>query len=151
VTAAHEFGRVERILSSFKDIGCFVGVYALTDKNTQSKKLSKNSREFDGFLDHTCIFKLLRKREYENIIVTQFRELPRTQPVFLYKACLELFREIPVLAAQKLVFKELKKRNKIEKSILARVPDELKSVVYFSDLSRDIMGLNRMLETNYRG
>jgi hypothetical protein len=151
VTAAHEFSRVERVLSSFTDIGGFVGVYTLTDKDTRSKKLSKVPQECNDFLDHTCIFKLLRKREYENIIVTRFSGLPKTQPVFLYKACLEQFREIPVLEAQNLVFKELKKRNKIEKSIFERVPDELKSVVYFSDLSRDVMRLNCMLETTYRG
>jgi hypothetical protein len=151
VTAAHEFSRVERVLSSFADIGGFVGVCTLTGKDTRSKKLSKGPQECNDFLDHTCIFKLLRKHEYENIIVTRFSELPKTQPVFLYKACLERFREIPMLEAQNLAFKELKKRNKIEKSIFERVPDELKSVVYFSDLSRDVMGLNHMLETNYRG
>jgi hypothetical protein len=151
VTAAHEFGKVERILSCFVDIGGFVGVCALTDKNTRSRKFAKEPQECNDFLDHGYIFKLLRKREYENMMIARFGELSKTQPVFLHKACLEQFREIPVLEAQNLVFKELKKRNKMGKSIFERVPDELKTVVYFSDLSLDVMKLNRMLETAYRG
>jgi hypothetical protein len=151
VTAAYEFDRVKRILSSFDSVGNFAGVYALTNRDTRSKELSKDSLECNDFLDHTCIFKLLRKREYENIITAQFGGLPKTQPVFLYRTCLERFREIPILAAQNLAFCELKKRNRIEKTIFDSVPDELKTVVYFSDLSSDIMALTQMLETNYRG
>jgi hypothetical protein len=151
VTAAHEFDRVARILSAFGEIGDFVGVYALTDRDTRSKELSKEPVRFDMFLDHSCIFKLLRKREYENIIRSNFGALPEATPVFQYRACFERFREIPILIAQDVAFKQLKKRNKIEKATFERIPDELKSVVYFSGLSRDLTALERMLSAEYRG
>jgi hypothetical protein len=151
VTAAHEFDRVRHILSTFDGIGNYIGVYALTDKDTKSRKFSKKPDRCNIFLDHQYIFKLLRKPEYENIIRLRFGALPEATQVFHYKACLEYFREIPILTAQKLALMELKKRNKIEKSIFERVPNELKSLVYFSGMSRNLTALTRMLETKYGG
>lgn len=150
VTAAHDFEKVERILFKFDGIGNFVGVYALTDKDTKSE-LSKEPIRCDVFLKHQSIFKLLRKHEYENIIRSYFGALPETTQVFQYRACLERFREIPVLAAQDLAIKELKRRNRIEESAFECVPRELRTVVYFSELSRNLEALNQMLETKYRG
>ena len=151
VTAAQEFRRIERVLSSLDGIGGFVGVYALTGKGAKSREFSKKPESCNEFLDHRCLFKLLRKREYENVVRSHFGTLPKATPVFHYRACLERFCEIPVLNAQKLAFKELKKRNKIEETIFKSVPDELKSVVYFSGLSHDLPALNRVLETKYGG
>ena len=151
VTAAHEFDNVKSILSSIDGIGDFVGVYALTPRDTRSRELSRKAELCDVFLDHRYIFKLLRKREYENVVCSYFGTLPQATPVFHYKACLDSFCEIPILKAQALAFKELKKRNKIEKAVFNRVPDELKSVVYFSGLSRDLPALSRVLETKYGG
>lgn len=149
VISAHMFEKITRILNTFGEIGEHVGIYALTDRDTRSKKLSKEPIKFDGLLDHACIFKLLHKREYEEIICSYLGALPATTPVCHYRTCLSLFRRVPILQAQELAFKQLKKRNRIVKTDFERVPDELKLVVYFSDLSHNLGALERMLETNY--
>jgi len=151
VAAAYEFDKIERALSLLEDIGDCAGIYALTDKNTESKKFSKEAKLCNDFLDHACIFRLLHKREYESVIKSRFAALPEVKQVFHYQACLERFSEIPILIAQKLAFRELRKRNRITKSDFERVPDPLKSVVYFSELSHDLSALTQVLKIKYRG
>ena len=58
---------------------------------------------------------------------------------------------MPILEAQKAVFLELKKRNHISKSNFEEIQQELKSVVYFSELSKSTKKLEQFLETTYRG
>lgn len=150
VVASRMFEKISLTLNKFGEIGEHVGIYVLTDRDTRSKVFSKEPIRYNSLLDHACIFKLLHKREYESIICSFFGSLPATKPVLCYQACLNLFRKIPIIEAQALTFKQLKKRNRIVKTDFERVPDELKSVVYFSNLSNDISVLERMLETNYK-
>ena len=92
----------------------------------------------------------LRKKEYENIILNYYCELPKVAPVFFYRACLELFKKIPILDAQKLAFQEMKKRNRISKIVFDNIPSELKAAIYFSGLYKNSSDLNAMLNTTYR-
>jgi hypothetical protein len=85
------------------------------------------------------------------VIKSHFAALPEVKQVFHYQACLERFSEIPILIAQDLAFRELRKRNRITKSDFERVPDPLKSVVYFSELSHDLSALTHVLKIKYRG
>ena len=152
LAAEHELDQVKRLLSTFGDVGQAVGVYVLTNHDTIfSPVLSKEPQQFDNLLDHVCIFKLLRKCEYENVLKGYFGGLPQTEPVFHFRICLEKFREIPILEAQKLAFKELKKRNKITKTDFESIQKELKSVMYFSGLLHRLSDLEGFLQTNYRG
>ena len=96
-------------------------------------------------------YKLLRKQEYESIIFQIFKELPKVAPVFHFKACLEMFKQIPILKAQDMTFKELKKRNRISKTDFENIQPELKSTIYFSELSRKLSNLEQLLKTTYRG
>ena len=137
LSSIHDLDRVTATLSNFYDIGDFVGIYVLSEKNTIFSKVhSREPKQFDEMLGHSSIFGLLRKREYEDALLSFYGGLPEAAPVFYYKACLEQFRQIPVLTAQKLAFEQLKKRNRITKTDFDSVQDELKSVVYFSDMSR---------------
>jgi len=152
LSAKHEFGKVERILDNYGDMGKAVGIYVLSDRDTIfNKAYIREPRQFDEYLDHTSIFKLLRKREYESVLLNYFGEIPVVAPVFHFRACLEQFRQIPILTAQGLAFVELKKRNKITKTSFEGIQSELKSVVYFSELSRKLPALEALLQTNYRG
>jgi hypothetical protein len=151
LSAEHELDRVKHILNTFGNMGDSVGIYVLSDHDTIFNRMRREPKQFDDYLEHSCIFKLLRKREYENIILQTFGELPQVVPVFHFRACLEQFRQIPIKDAQKLAFKELKKRNKISKPIFERIQPELKSTVYFAGLSRKLPQLEQMLQTNYRG
>lgn len=147
----HEIERVEKVLDKMGDMGNSVGIYVLSEKDTIfSKNRGRPPKQYDENLDYKCIFALLRKKEYENIILQYYHELPQVPPVSFYKACLEMFRGIPILDAQNLAFKELKKRNKISKIVFDDVPRELKAAVYFSGLYEKTPELISMLNTVYR-
>lgn len=147
----HERERVEKVLDKMGDMGNSVGIYILSEKDTIfSKNRGRPPKQYDENLDYKCIFALLRKKEYENIILQYYHELPQAPPVSFYKACLEMFRGIPILDAQNLAFKELKKRNKISKIVFDDVPSELKAAVYFSGLYKKTPELISMLNTEYR-
>ena len=147
----HEREWVEKVLDKMGDMGNSVGIYILSEKDTIfSKKRGRLPKQYDENLDYKCIFALLRKKEYENIILQYYHELPQVPPVSFYKACLEMFRGIPILDAQNLAFKELKKRNKISKIVFDDIPSELKAAVYFSGLYKKTPELISMLNTVYR-
>ncbi|MDR1158428.1 MAG: sce7726 family protein [Oscillospiraceae bacterium] len=144
--------RVERVLSGFGAMGEGVGIHVLSDRDTIFSKVhGREPKPFDDCLDHSCIFNLLRKREYENVLLAYGGHIPQVAPVFYYRACLAQFGQIPILTAQALAFQELKKRNKITKTAFERIPPELKSVVYFSDLTKKLPDIEQLLQTTYRG
>ena len=151
LSSIHELEKVERVLSDFGEVGEAVGIYVLSDHNTIfNKTYSREPKLYVECLDYNNIFKLMRKREYESVLLEHFGEVPQVPPAFFFKACLEQFRQIPILSAQDLVFKQLKKRNRIKKTAFEGIQSELKSVVYFSGLSRMMPTLEKLLQTNYR-
>lgn len=121
-----------------------VGIYVLTSKNTLS--LRKEPKEKSEHLDYLAIFKVLHKKEFENILLKYHKKLPQTAQVFYYDECFALFKDIPLLKAYNMVLKELKKRNKIIVEEFNNVPYELKSLIYFTNPSKkDYTGLNQFL------
>ena len=152
LASIHELERVARVLSGFGDMGEAVGIYVLSERDTIFNKThSREPKQYNNELEHTCIFKLLRKREYENIIGKYFKELPQATPVFHFRIFLEWFQRIPILDAQKLAFDELKKRNTITTAAFTRIQQELKTVVYFSNLTKRLSDIEQMLKLQYRG
>lgn len=129
-----------------------VGIYSLTKKITISRKNKKEPAEDNTFLNHTSIFKVLNKKEYENILLKQFGELPTTKPVFYYDACLRAFSDIPINCAYTLFIDELKKRNSIPKQTLDEIPQELKALFYFFNPAyRDVKRLHKFLSESLGG
>lgn len=152
LASEHELTHVEDVLDQLGELGESVGIYALSERDTIfSKSKGREPKEYNDCLNYRCLFTLLRKREYENVLLTFFKEIPKVPPVFYFDACLEQFCKIPILTAQELVYKELKKRNKITQTVLSDIPNELRSVVYFSGLSNEIEKLNGFLKEQYRG
>lgn len=152
LSTLHEYERVANLLDQLGDMGSAVGVYLMNDNDTYFNRHNRREpKEFSDNLEHSCIFKLLRKREYENVLIEHYGEIPQVAPVFHFRACLEQFQRIPILTAQSLAYKELKKRNRITKTDFESIQDELKSVVYFSKLSQKLPEIDRLLQTNYRG
>ncbi|MCL2856731.1 MAG: sce7726 family protein [Oscillospiraceae bacterium] len=146
-----ELEKVERTLLELGDMGDAVGIYVLSDRDTIfNKAYTKEPQQFDDYLDHACIFKILRKREYENILNRYFGTIPTVAPVFHFRACLENFKEIPIKEAQHMAFMELKNRNKISKTTFEQIQPELKSTIYFAGLSHKIPQLEELLQSNYR-
>jgi len=110
-----------------------VGIYVLTNQNRLSIK--KEPGEYKTSLDHSTIFKILHKKEFERILFSYFGFLPRTSQVFYYEKCLELFITIPISDAYQLTLQELKNRNKISFEEFQGIPYELKFLIYFSRFS----------------
>ncbi len=128
VTSENKYQHALKVLA-----GTPVGVYVLDGQNHISEKMRKEPVENNSKLEHVALFKLLRKYEYENIVKQYFGMLPDAAPVFYYNACLDLFRQIPILDAHKMVMSELKKRNHIKYvDAFNSVPYALKSLAYFS-------------------
>lgn len=124
-----------------------VGIYVLTKKNTLS--IRKKIQEEKSFLDKNTIFKLLRKREYENIILKNIGYLPETIQFKYYKECFNLFETMDIDTIHKGMLDMLKKRVRVEIDEYKSVPYELKFLVYFSEYKKkDYKELNRFLKSN---
>ena len=148
----NEFEKVSMWLDRLGDMGEAVGIYHLNDNDIYFSRYNRREpKQFDDYLEHSCIFKLLRKNEYENVIKTYYDKIPQVTPVLHFRSCLEWFERIPILQAQKLAFDELKKRNKITKTVFDNIQSELKSVIYFSGLLRKLPDIEQILQTTYRG
>ena len=147
----HEYEKIDEILHSFGDVGDAVGIYLINDNNAYfSQSCRREPKQFDYHLDHTNIFKLLRKAEYENALINYYGELPKVAPVFHFRKCLDWFHQIPIIKAQDLARVELKKRNMICKTIFDKIQPELKSTMYFAGLSQKLPQLDVLLQSNYR-
>ena len=152
LAAENEFEHVKHMLSRLGETGDYVGLYVLSNNDTIfNHSISREPQLWNENLNHKCLFNLLRKREYESVLLSYFGIVPTVAPVFYYKACLEQFSEIPILIAQQLVFKELKNRNRISMSTFKSIPKELRSVFYFSDLQKKLPQLAVFLQRPYQG
>lgn len=146
VTSESQFEQACEIL---KDTN--VGVYCLTAQETLSMVKRKEPIADNSQLDHTTIFKILHKAEFENIIIEYYGELPKTSQVFYYGECLRIFSEIPIVDAYTMFLKKLKKRNKIEICNLNKIPYELKSLIYFLKPSvKDWETINQFLINTHK-
>lgn len=145
VTSEIQYDRAASILEDTS-----VGIYVLTPQNTISTKLRKEPVEDNSSLNHTAIFKVLHKREFENILQQYFGKVPITSQAFYYGECLEQFSQIPILEAYGMALRQLKKRNRIKISEFEKIPYELKSLIYFSSPSKsDWQAINCFLNQKY--
>lgn len=146
VTCESNYGRIKSVL---KDT-C-VGICILTNNNTLS--IRKNPIADDSKLEYSTMFKMLRKEEFENILLNYYGELPVTKQVNYYSECYGLFQTIEMEIAYRYMLKELKKRNKIEIEEYNRcVPYELRFLIYFSKFKKsDYLKLNKFLDNKFGG
>ena len=143
---------VVRLLGTFGGMGEAVGICRLTEwDGVPGVVVSREPKRFDDRLRHEDIFKTLRKREYENVIINHFGKLPEATPVWHFTACLREFGRIPIREAQKSALAELRRRNGISRRDFERTRPELRAIVYFAGLSRRLPRLERFLESSYAG
>ena len=112
-----------------------VGIYILTSKGSLS--LRKNPLEFCDNLSKTTMFKVLRKSEYEQILIEYFKQLPDVSQFEYYRACQALFESIPTNIAYTMFTKILKSRMKIDIIEYSKIPYELKFLIYFSNYKKN--------------
>ena len=106
-----------------------VGLIALT--NRKALKTIREPLSDCSFLSYSTIFGILRKYEFENIIIDSGYTLPTENQFKYYSECFNLITKIDLLILQKEMLKELKKRMKIEVTEFSlSMPDELRFLTY---------------------
>ena len=113
-----------------------VGIIELTKKN--SLKEIKPALPNIDLLDHSVIFKSLRKNEYINVLKANSIEIPKVSNTLIFKECLNLSKSIDIVVFQKTAIKVLKKRNIKNPELLKdnRIPNSLKHICYSLNLSK---------------
>lgn len=126
VTYAENVEKIETIVPD-----C-VGIIVLTKRSAlKTVRKAKCNKEK---LDSKTIFKILRKYEFENIIINQGYKLPKVSQFEYYKKCYSIINSFDIEVFQKLMLKELKKRTKIEVAEnCLKTPDELRFLTYFDN------------------
>ena len=147
VTYEKNLQQLQKVLDSMDKP---VGIYLLR-KNGKLGTIRKPER-YSGNLDKEIIFKLLRKSEYEDIIVQRYGYLPDVTQFKYYSTCKKMFLQIPIEESYILVLRILKKRTYLEKEEFIKIPYELKFLAYFMDLTHDdYQKLEVFLECRYGG
>ncbi|MDU5337224.1 sce7726 family protein [Enterococcus sp.] len=128
ITSESQFEKVSDIYANSS-----VGVSLLT-KRGNIRSIVPPVRQ-DNFIDLGVIFAILRKREYEDIIMNYYGFLPSVSQFEYYNACKSLFLDIKQDVAYNYFMQKLKERHKVNSSIFFDLPKSLKSLAYFSDLT----------------
>ena len=125
---------LKKILNIYKESK--VGIIELTKKNIL--KEVKPAISNTDLLDHTAIFKTLRKNEYIKVLESNSVEIPNVPNTLFFKECLNITKEINIIEFQKTAIKVLKKRNIKNPDLLKdkRIPDYLKHICYSLNLSK---------------
>lgn len=146
VTCESNYKKLDEILAKSN-----VGICVLTKRNTISTK--KEAVEDSSKLDFNTMFKMLRKNEYERIILKHFDALPSTNQFKYYSECYKLVQKIDIYELYLDVLECLKNRTKLdEKEYLEYVPYELRFLIYFSQYKlKDYKNLEVFLNTTVEG
>lgn len=127
-----------------------VGIYVLRKKGTIGTV--QKPEEYRNSLDPEILFKILRKPEYEEILLRRFSKLPDVSAFRYYTECKRMFCGVPLEEVYLEVLKALKKRAKVVEKEFYNVPYELKSLVYFMNFKQeDYTKLKSFLEKPYGG
>ncbi|WP_255993555.1 sce7726 family protein [Clostridium perfringens] len=144
VISEEKYEKVNKLLENTN-----IGIYILTKHNTLS--LRKRPIEDSSKLEYKTIFNILRKNEFENIILDYYKELPKIQAAFYYDKCFELINQIDINLFYSYMLNQLKKRIIINKRyFLEKIPYELKFLVYFSEYNiNDYSNISNFLEKGF--
>ena len=109
-----------------------VGIYELTSsgKLICRKKAFYNKEN----LSYEAMFQVLRKAEFESILLKHFHKLPEVNSFQYYRECQKWLKHINIITLQKDVMKCLKARTLmlVENKLEEKVPYELRFYAYFS-------------------
>lgn len=132
VTSSNHLNQLEQVLE-----GTNAGIIELTSNNefVHQKEAAYNASS----LSHDVLFKILRKKEFESIVLKYFGKLPDVSDFVYYGICLELLENLDIVLFQKEVMSCLRKRNLIRdvESFTDNVPYELSFYGYFSKKYRN--------------
>lgn len=109
-----------------------VGIYELIENgNLIRRKKAYCNR--DG-LSYEAMFQLLRKSEFESILLKNYNKLPAVNNFQYYRECLKWLKGINIISLQKDVMQCLKERTllMVKNKLEGKVPYELRFYAYFS-------------------
>lgn len=143
VTSSNHLRQLEQVLEETN-----VGIIELTVDNAFvcRKEAAYNASS----LSHDVLFRILRKKEFESIVLKYFGKLPDVSDFVYYRTCLGLLENLDIALFQKEVMSCLKKRNLIRDvgSFTNNVPYELSFYGYFSKKYRNKWNmLGKFLDT----
>ena len=122
--------QVKKVKEFLKDTK--VGVFELTNsgKLICRKKAYCNNDE----LSYEAMFQVLRKAEFESILLKHFHKLPEVNSFQYYRGCQKWLERVNIITLQKDVMKCLKARTLmlVENKLEEKVPYELRFYAYFS-------------------
>lgn len=104
VTSSNHLHQLEQALEETS-----VGIIELTGdrKFVHRKEATCNTNN----LSHDVLFRILRKKEFESIVLKYFKELPDVSDFVYYRTCFGLLENLDIVLFQKEVMSCLRKRN----------------------------------------
>lgn len=124
---------IEKVVSIVPE---YVGIIELTKR--QAIKTIRDPQIIKGHLDYHTIFKILRKNEFENILVNYGIELPDVIQFKYYKECFKLIKTIEIEKLQEDMLSQLKERMRIGIVEFSKsTQSELRLLTYFDDSIRN--------------
>lgn len=134
---------LSEILKRFEETP--VGIYVLTSKDTL--KRVKEPKRYRDRIDSEVVFKILRKEEYESLVLQLYGCLPDVPPVEYYSECKKIICNFPIEKIYPLFLKELKNRNKIEVIDFDKIPLPIRFLSYFHGMnSNELLKLYDFLD-----
>ncbi len=127
VVSKHHIGKARELLKDSK-----VGIIELT--NSEKLLCRKKALCYRDGLSYEAMFQILRKREFERILLDYYGKVPEVNNFEYYRECLCWMRKINIVDLQKKIMNVLKQRTllSIDDIFEKRVPNELSFYVYFS-------------------
>lgn len=128
------------------------GIYELTESGKLvCRKQAKCRRDN---LSYDAIFQVLRKTEFENILLKYYGKLPQVNSFEYYRECLKWLEKINIITLQKELMSCLKQRTilVVEDMLEENIPYELRFYAYFSKRYRSkYEEIDRFLNREVRG
>lgn len=126
----------------------FTGISILNDDLSINE--IRESVSYTENLDPLVMFKILRKYEFEKIIMDFFDKLPVVSQFEYYDVCFDMIKKLDIGIFFTAFKNELKKRCVIIESEFLKLPEELKLLGYFSSLKqKDFSKLQDFLRKPY--
>lgn len=114
-----------------------VGIYVMSKNGKLICRRKAKCNDKD--LSYETMFAILRKKEYENILIKHFGKLPEVNNFKYYRECLKWFSRLNIKTAQKEMLQCLKNRTQllVWNSFEEQIPYELRFYAYFTKENND--------------
>lgn len=129
----------------------YVGIMELTKRH--ALKTIREPQNNSNYLDYYTIFKILRKHEFENILINNKLGLPDVIQFKYYNECFNLIKTMEIEKLQKEMLSQLKMRMRIETVEFCKsTPSELRFLTYFdSTFKTKSDEFEMIMKKNYGG